>query len=177
MSRKRDNSIIEANLDSEQVAFEEIESGSAEGQDGVISVLVYWIGASGMAINVEQTEGVVDCPRVTPLPNAPDSILGVASVRGRMTLVMDLRMGNEPGAAKQRLILIKGDRQIGLLADRVEGVVSLRRISQKSNSSNRMSALSNKDRSQTLQIPSICFFRRKGLELPLIDTDHLAENA
>src|ERR687884_1758489 len=91
----------------------------------VVSILLFEIGGEVFGIGVEHTEGVVDCPRVTPLPSAPDGIIGVASVRGRMTLVMDCSLKANPDEGKRRLILLKGESQLGLLAERVEGVVAL----------------------------------------------------
>src|SRR2546423_3597857 len=91
----------------------------------LVSVLLFEIGGEAFGIGVEHTEGVVDCPRVTPLPSAPDGIIGVASVRGRMTLVMDCSLAANPDEGKRRLILLKGESQLGLLAERVEGVIAL----------------------------------------------------
>jgi len=90
-----------------------------------LSVLLFDVGGSAYAIGVESTEGVVDCPRITPLPGPPDGVAGLTSVRGRMTVVLDLGARQLEHETKQRLILIKGDAQLGLLADRVEGVVAL----------------------------------------------------
>ncbi len=89
---------------------------------GGVSLLVFETNRKRFAIGVEHTEGVVDCPSVSPLPSAPDGIIGVASVRGRITLVMDLSGPSIQQGLKRRLILIRGEAQIGLLADRVEGV-------------------------------------------------------
>jgi chemotaxis signal transduction protein len=88
------------------------------------SFLVFESGGREYAIEVETTEGVVDCPRFCPLPGAPEGIVGVASIRGRMTIVADLSREEEPHAAKRRLVLIKGDSRLGLFADRVRGVVA-----------------------------------------------------
>ena len=93
--------------------------------DNLVSILLFEIGGDSFAVGVDQTEGVVDCPRVTPLPSAPDGMIGVASVRGRMTLVMDFSRRANPSDGKRRLILLKGESQLGLLAERVEGVVAL----------------------------------------------------
>src|SRR6266481_4439454 len=89
-----------------------------------VSVLMFEVGGSSYAIGVENTEGVVDCPRITPLPRPPDGVAGLASVHGRMTVVMDLGSGSSD-ELKQRLILVKGNAQLGLLADRIEGVRAL----------------------------------------------------
>ncbi|MFL6214702.1 MAG: chemotaxis protein CheW [Blastocatellia bacterium] len=91
----------------------------------VVSVLLFESGGELFGIAVEHTEGVVDCPRITPLPSAPDGMIGVASVRGRMTLVMDLSLKANPDEGKRRLILLKGEGQLGLIAERVEGVLAL----------------------------------------------------
>src|SRR5918911_5282773 len=91
----------------------------------VVSILLFEIGGEVFGIGVEHTEGVVDCPRITPLPSAPDGIIGIASVRGRMTLVMDLSLKANADEGKRRLILLKGESQLGLLAERVEGVLAL----------------------------------------------------
>lgn len=173
MPKKQENSSAEASADAYSVAFEIIESGSGDAEEGVISVLVYSVGSSSMAINVDQTEGVVDCPRVTPLPNAPDSIIGVASVRGRMTLVMDLSAESDPAASKRRLLLIKGEKQIGLLADRVEGVLSLRKIRQRSSKEPFSSV---KSRPQ-IERAAVSCFRNGEAEIPIIDAERLVENA
>jgi chemotaxis signal transduction protein len=177
MPGKKDISSTQADADSNSVTFEAVESGTVDGQEGTISVLVYSVGTSAMAVNVDQTEGVVDCPRVTPLPNAAEGIIGVASVRGRMTLVVDLSAGAENKPTKQRLILVKGEKQLGLLADRVEGVVSLRKISQKSVSSGRQSPLPKGNGSSVSGLPTVSFFRNGEIEMPIIDAERLVDNA
>ena len=97
----------------------------AEGKHDHLSVLMFEVGGASYAIEVEHTEGVVDCPRITPLPSPPDGVAGIASVRGRMTVVMDLGPKMMEQQLGRRLILVKGDAQLGLLADRVEGVLAL----------------------------------------------------
>src|SRR6266481_3037928 len=95
-----------------------------DGKADLVSVLMFEVGGAPYAIGVEHTEGVVDCPRITPLPNPPDGVAGLASVHGKMTVVMDLGSGSSD-ELKQRLILVKGNAQLGLLADRIEGVRAL----------------------------------------------------
>src|SRR5258706_10107517 len=86
-----------------------------------VSVLMFEVRGSAYAIGVENTEGVVDCPRITPLPRPPDGVAGLASVRGKMTVVMNLGSKRSDEQIKQRLILVKGSAQLGLVADRIEG--------------------------------------------------------
>jgi chemotaxis signal transduction protein len=87
--------------------------------------VLFAVGGAAFAIEVTATDGVVDCPRLTPLPDPPDGIIGAGSVRGRMTVVMDLSRGSNWGSGKHRLVLLKGESRLGLLADRVSGVTAI----------------------------------------------------
>ena len=104
----------------------ELGDDVADGKQDLLSVLMFEVGGAFYAIGVEHTEGVVDCPRITPLPSPPDGVAGIASVRGRMTVVMDLGLKANGHSSRRRLILVKGDAQLGLLADRVDGVLALK---------------------------------------------------
>jgi chemotaxis signal transduction protein len=134
----------------------------------VKSVLMFEIGEKPFAIAVEHTEGVVDCPRISPLPSPPDGMVGVASVRGKMTLVMDLSLVANPNEGKWRLILVKGDGQAGLLAERVEGVIALE----------PKSLLGIEAGSKGIEEslwPVRAYFENKGQPVPVIDVERLAE--
>ena len=104
-----------------------IRAGSpdlVDAESGHISALIFEVGDRPFAINVENTEGVVYCGRVSPLPGAPDGIVGVTSVRGRITLVADLNMDSAARSGRLRLILLKGESQLGLIADKFDAVAS-----------------------------------------------------
>lgn len=149
----------------------EADAGGAD----MVSVLVFEIGGEPFAIRVEGTEGVVDCPRLSPLPNSPEGLIGVGSVRGRMTLAFDLSPESASRAAKQRLILLRGEAQLGLLADYVEGVVALTpKHLHKSKSGGRASTPQpgeGKERSWK----ATSHFKHAGRRVPIIDVDQLAE--
>lgn len=152
-------------------------SGASDADDqksDLVSVLFFESGGESYAIGVEHTEGVVDCPKLTPLPGAPVAVVGIASVRGRMTIVMEL--GSEPAAAahpwKQRLILIKGDAQLALLADRVDGVLALepkrvRPVAHDKEKLTRQRAL--------FKWPARSYFKSGSQRVPIIDVDRLVE--
>ena len=137
-----------------------------------VSVLLFEIGGEGFAIGVEQTDGVVDCPRITPLPDAPDGVIGVASVRGRMTMVMDFSLHASPGESKQRLILLKGESQLGLLAERVEGVVAL---PPEKTVARKAGQRPGDRQSGNCRWAVITYFKNAGHDVPVIDVAALAE--
>lgn len=150
------------------------EPQSSGRKKNYISVLTFTLNGELLAIHVEHTEGVVECPRISPLPSPPDPIIGVASVRGRMAVVIDLSPNRERKATKRRLILIKGEAQIGLLADRVEGVIALSRkkIRAVSDSNSSRQDLTLKGGLTWL---ATSFFKSEGLRVPIIDVQRLAD--
>jgi chemotaxis signal transduction protein len=149
-------------------------STQAEGvKVDVVSVLLFEIGQRVFAIGVEHTEGVVDCPRISPLPGPPDGIVGIASVRGRMTLVMDLSLMANPNEAKRRLILVKGEAQLGLLAERVDGVIALDpKQLVRADVNKEAAGLRRVDKSLW---PVRAFFDKDEKRIPIVDVERLAE--
>jgi chemotaxis signal transduction protein len=138
------------------------------------SVLVFDIEGKRFGIGVEHTEGVVDCPRISPLPSAPDGLIGVASVRGRMTLVIDLSLATELNRAKRRLILLKGEAQLGLIADHVEGVLALEPESLLSKSQ-KGEARANKSKMAEETWPARAYFKSESRHVPVLDIERLAD--
>src|SRR6185295_2791409 len=146
-------------------------SEPADDKIDVASVLLFEIGGKAFAIGVENTEGVVDCPRISPLPSPPDGMAGVASVRGRMTLVMDLSLKANQNAGKRRLILIKGEAQLGLLAERVEGVVALDTDKLLKDGK----AATSREEAEESNWPTRSFFTMEDRRVPVIDVERLIE--
>jgi len=145
---------------------------AGDGKHDLVSVLMFEVGGVPYAIGVEHTEGVVDCPRITPLPNPPDGVAGIASVRGRMTVVMDFGPGVNEQPLRRRLILVKGDAQLGLLADRVEGVLALE--------PKKVRPVAHGKDSLTLERakfgwPAGSYFKSGGRRVPILDVDRLSE--
>ena len=144
-----------------------IQSEPEAADANLVSLLVFEMGGQPFAIGVEQTEGVVDCPRLSPLPSPPDGIIGVTSVRGRMTLVMDLSLKENIGEEKRRLILVKGEAQLGLLAERVDGVMALR----PEKLQKAPLTLTEEER----RWPAMAYFKSDGQIVPVIDIEQLTE--
>jgi chemotaxis signal transduction protein len=146
---------------------------SRDGKAELVSVLLFEIGGSSYAIGVEHTEGVVDCPRVTPLPNPPDGVAGLGSVRGRMTVVMDLGQRASQESTRKRLILVRGDAQLGLLAERVVGVLALE--------PKKVRPVAHGKDSLTLQRaqfrwPAKNYFKNDRERVPILDVERLGES-
>ncbi|HQR37899.1 MAG TPA: chemotaxis protein CheW [Blastocatellia bacterium] len=74
------------------------------------------------AVDAHVVEAIVKTPPVTSIPYPPPSVAGVAPVRGRVRIV--ICPANEPDTPSARLVLLSGDGQLALAADRVAGIVA-----------------------------------------------------
>jgi chemotaxis signal transduction protein len=153
-------------------SLEQRASELEDRRSDLVSVLSFEVGGEPYAISVEHTEGVVDCPKLTPLPGAPTGVAGLASVRGRMTVVMELGSNPSAESGKRRLILVKGDAQLGLLADRVEGVLGLE--------PKKLRPVAHGKQNLTQQQakfgwPASSYFKSGTRRVPIIDVERLSE--
>ena len=90
-------------------------------------------GSSQFGIAAEKIFAVVAWQNPTPLPHAPKSVLGVASIQGRMLTVLDLTMFPIPGGvsseaprdAPRYIIGLQGDEQLALAVDDIGGILQL----------------------------------------------------
>lgn len=98
-------------------------------------------GGRLFAVSASETDGVAEGLTPAPLPLAPASVLGVVSFRGRMRTVLHLpalftqtRAGEDasedaredaPTSAPRFVVSLRGDEQLALAADEVEGVVTI----------------------------------------------------
>ncbi|HMG33489.1 MAG TPA: chemotaxis protein CheW [Blastocatellia bacterium] len=128
------------------------------------SFLVFSLGGCDYGIGVETTEGVVDCPSLCPLPDPPDGVIGVGSIKGRMTIVVDLSRGLSQWCGKRRLVLLKGDARLGLLADRVYGVTA-----------SDQRTFKGAAESNSFGWPVTAWFEHNDKVIPVLDVDHLIE--
>jgi len=100
---------------------------SEETEQSEIELLSFRLGGEVYAVLVADVREVLKNYHLTTVPNTPDYILGVMSLRGAMLPVIDLckRFGLAPGAKdeKSRIVVVSSaDEVVGLVVDRVTGV-------------------------------------------------------
>ncbi|PYS97256.1 MAG: hypothetical protein DMF65_12055 [Acidobacteria bacterium] len=96
-------------------------------------LLLLRAGAHAFAVFADETDGVADGLKPTPLPHAPRAVLGVVCVRGRMRTVLDplALVGDneetESATASTPLFIValRGDEQLALAAESDAGVVRI----------------------------------------------------
>lgn len=95
-------------------------------------LFVLTTGGLAFAVSAEEAEGVAEGLSPAPLPHAPASVLGVVSIRGRMhTLLYPPALLSQtderrdvPTTAPRFAVALRGDEQLALAADSIEGVVT-----------------------------------------------------
>lgn len=95
-----------------------------------VQLLLFDLDERRYAVNLFSVERVVFIVDITPLPSAPDIVLGVVNVGGEIIPVYDLRkrfrLANREIKLCDQLILATTSKQrVALTADRVIGVLDL----------------------------------------------------
>ena len=79
-------------------------------------------GTLTLGLDDSQILEVVKWTEPTPLPFAPDVVLGIASVQGRMFTVVDVArlFDGEPSSNRKLMVALKGDEQLALAVDNAD---------------------------------------------------------
>lgn len=97
---------------------------------GTKDFLAFDLGEDRFALPLGAIREILKVPIITEVPRARGSVLGIISVRGVITTVLDLRRRlrrpSVPAEKASRILLVDGGSEIiGLLVDQVEGVYRL----------------------------------------------------
>ena len=89
--------------------------------------LAFMLGTEAYAIQIGNIVEILKPLPITEVPRAPKGIAGLASVRGRLVTVLDLRrrfgLAEPERDRRVRILLVDGgDETLGLLVDEVRGV-------------------------------------------------------
>ena len=102
-------------------------------QGSVRRLQIVRAGSRYFGIPAENISTIVGWHEPTPLPDAPQTVLGVVSVQGRMLTVLDLARltsgkadGNEAARGTAvHIVALRGDEQLALAVDEVREVIEL----------------------------------------------------
>jgi purine-binding chemotaxis protein CheW len=93
-----------------------------------VRLVVFSIERQRYALDLSSVDRTLRASKITPLPNAPDVVLGIINVEGRVLPVMNLRVRFGLGPREMRLsdvlILARTPKwTVALAADAVEGLI------------------------------------------------------
>jgi purine-binding chemotaxis protein CheW len=114
-----------------QTQKREPEAGD-ESADVSVQLLAFRLAREEYAFRIDEIEEIVRPQGITPIPNTEPYLLGIASLRGKIIPVIDLKkmlslsVSGEDDNLKRKILILKGPKgPIGALVDRVAGVISL----------------------------------------------------
>jgi len=94
---------------------------------GYQRLLSFRVGSLLFGVDESKVATVADWRQPTPLPHAPPAVIGIVSLQGRMLTVLDLRklIGavSTDNTPPQLVIALRGDEQLALAVDTVEGSI------------------------------------------------------
>lgn len=98
--------------------------------DGTVEVIVLEVGGNAFCIDIRSVREIRGFTASTPLPQAPDFVLGVINLRGTVMPVLDLRarlgLGVTEATGRHVIVVVQhGDRPAGLLVDAVQETMIL----------------------------------------------------
>ena len=95
--------------------------------EGYQRLLSFRVGTRLFGVDESKVATVANWRQPAPLPHAPPAVLGVVSLQGRMLTVLDLRRltggENTDNTTAEYLIALRGDEQLALAVDTVEGSI------------------------------------------------------
>lgn len=138
-------------------------------------LFVLTAGGRAFAVGAEETDGVAEGLTPAPLPHAPAAVLGVVGIRGRMyTLLYPPALSSQTDERKdvtaptpRFAVALRGDEQLALAADSIEGVVAL-------NVTFNTGAPSTSD---SHELPLIATLEHEGRSVRLLDATRLFDAA
>ena len=114
---------------SQQASNAALAARNAEAAEeaGVREFLAFVVATETYALPLSCIREIMRVPSVTAVPRAPREVLGIISVRGQVTTLIDLRerlrVQAAPVSSRTRVLLVdQGDEIMGLLCDRVQQV-------------------------------------------------------
>ena len=95
-----------------------------------IEMLAFRLGDEEYAVMIDAVKEVLKLRELTPVPNAPDYVLGVMALRGLVLPVIDLckRLGLPAAEQDERsriIVVSVNDEDAGIHVDRVTGVIRI----------------------------------------------------
>lgn len=98
--------------------------------EGVREYLVFRVGDDVMGLPLASVKEILKLAPITEVPRASPEIVGILSVRGRITTILDLRrvlrLPDAPVPRSARILLVEqGEEVLGLRVDSVTQVVRL----------------------------------------------------
>ena len=110
--------------------FEETLEESPRFSEENLHLVIFELSGEEFGVDIMQVSEVIQVPRITRIPQAPECIKGLINLRGKILVVIDLnkRLGfplKETDTLSRIIIVEIKDTFIGMLVNSVKGVMCL----------------------------------------------------
>lgn len=136
-----------------------------------VELATFYVGEALCGINIMQIQEINKVMERTPVPQAPDYVLGVLNLRGRIVTIIDLAkklgLGETPESAEARnLIVNSSDGTAGLLVSKIGDVVMVD-LNQREPTPANMGGI------QSDYFSGVC--KQEGLLIGILDIDRILQ--
>jgi purine-binding chemotaxis protein CheW len=111
-------------------AARELNSRGQENKIEEVQLVSFFLGKEEFALEIERVCEIIRYPEIVKVPNVPDYVKGVISLRERLIPIIDMRIKLATGVAENndntRVVVIDVDNiQLGLVVDKVNEVARI----------------------------------------------------
>ena len=97
-----------------------------------LHIVGFQVGRETFGVPISQVHEIVRIPKITSVPDAPDAVIGVMNLRGKIVPVVDLRrrfaVPSGSATRKNRVVVAEVEgKLVGLLVDAASEVLKLAR--------------------------------------------------
>jgi serine/threonine protein kinase/chemotaxis signal transduction protein len=117
-------------LDRKPTAAPQSETATAQNRERC-ELMVAQVGTRRIGVLADESDGVLTGRTPVPLPHAPQAVLGVVNMRGRMLTVLDPlallgeERASETNAPPAFIIALHGDEQLALAVAHIESAIGI----------------------------------------------------
>lgn len=99
-------------------------------EEKVIQLITFNLGDEEFAADINQVREIIRVGSITPIPDSPNFIKGIANVRGEITVVVDLKerffLSRKKEVESKHIIITEQEKNLfGLVADEVTEVLRI----------------------------------------------------
>lgn len=107
-----------------------LQTAPQELNNATVKFVTFMLGDETYAVNASFVNEVLRYTEITPVPGAPDFVLGIINLRGDVLTVIDTRevfgLSSHEVTSQSRIVVVElEDYAVGVLVDRVAAVVDL----------------------------------------------------
>jgi purine-binding chemotaxis protein CheW len=105
-------------------------SGPSQESDRKLRVVVFRLGSDRYGVNLDRVREIQRAGRITPVPTAPDFVVGVMNLRGNILSVVDIRiffgLPKVTVSERTRILVVEGEGlRIGIIVEQVDEIAAV----------------------------------------------------